>query len=700
MPNLNPNQRIYDVLQDIERGIYRLPNIQRGFEWQEDRICKLLDSVLHEYPIGAIMVWLPPEDIQKDIQTRSFVKDFDSAQDYLSSAVHPSQSESYLVLDGQQRLQSLYLAFFGTYDGRRAYFQIDYAPEPATDDDGPFEILTPVEANSRPELIQISEIVKLDYHTKSAFAEQRAAAVCTGVTDPQVRADKQALKRSIIMQNVDLFIESFNIRPALLIQEVGRRHHYDQVLEIFQRVNSGGMTLSKSDLMFCTLKLKIQDMEERFSEALQTVNQAGRYNFTRDFLIKASLVVFGQGAEYEVNKLKNDQFITQLRDGFEDLYHCLRHLISWLETTARINNARFIRSENALIPILDFMYHSGKHDQPEGVISRSLVQYLYMTFFTRLFSRGGDRTLNQLHSRVRQALQDNPSDFPIGVVRDYISRRMNVTWELAEHHFADDPELMLNIVDNGALQMSAHVDQKLERDHIFPRKILSERGLGDLADHLGNYRLVVMPINRRKRAQMPTLATDFYGRHDDGLEQLYEAAIGELSRETFQTFRDARAASIISAVNDFLQLDSEGSGAVPSTPQSAPAPQAGPPACPVAPPPSESSVVPPAAGGLDVDGLRIAYSNDSEIRLLLDHFGSRQRNQSVSPVDTLERTLEAVDTPMARHLIIDALRRLDTLRLGRFVPGRKGYPTRFEWRVKSLAAGAIARSDQAAEANP
>jgi hypothetical protein len=52
------------------------------------------------------------------------------------------------------------------------------------------------------------------------------------------------------------------MRPALLIQEVACRHNYDQVLEIFQRVNSGGMTLTKSDLMFCSLKLKVQDMED------------------------------------------------------------------------------------------------------------------------------------------------------------------------------------------------------------------------------------------------------------------------------------------------------------------------------------------------------------------------------------------------------------------------------------------------------
>ena len=100
------------------------------------------------------------------------------------------------------------------------------------------------------------------------------------------------------MQNVDLFIESFNMRPALFIQEVACRHDYDQVLEIFQ------------------------------------------------------------GAQYEVNKLKSDNFITALRNGLDDLYHCLRQLVAWLETTARIKNARFLRSDNALNPILDHMYHS------------------------------------------------------------------------------------------------------------------------------------------------------------------------------------------------------------------------------------------------------------------------------------------------------------------------------------------------------
>jgi hypothetical protein len=92
--------------------------------------------------------------------------------------------------------------------------------------------------------------------------------------------------------------------------------------------------------------------------------------------------------------------------------------------------------------------------------------------------------------------------------------------------------------------------------------------------------------------------------------------------------------------------------------------------------------------------LRAAYHAEPSVRLLIDHFGSRQRNQTVSPVDTLERALDAAGTPLTRNLVIEGLRRLDDLGVGRFIPGRKGHPTRFEWKVKSLQIRKFANGDQ------
>src|ERR1019366_6058918 len=132
--NMNPNQRIYDVVKDIEKK-YRLPSIQRGYEWDKQRILKLLDSIMNGYPIGAIMVWTPSDEIRKNIPSRAFVAYFDSKSGHLSDLPHEAEErDSYLVLDGQQRLQSLYLAFKGGYDRERVYMQVDYVP--GEDDDG------------------------------------------------------------------------------------------------------------------------------------------------------------------------------------------------------------------------------------------------------------------------------------------------------------------------------------------------------------------------------------------------------------------------------------------------------------------------------------------------------------------------------------------------------------------------------------
>jgi uncharacterized protein with ParB-like and HNH nuclease domain len=78
----------------IHRGVYRVPSIQRGYEWGQDRVTTLLDSIMSGYPIGAIMVWQPTDVIRKDIPTRRFISDYESNRDYLSDAPHPSDAEA------------------------------------------------------------------------------------------------------------------------------------------------------------------------------------------------------------------------------------------------------------------------------------------------------------------------------------------------------------------------------------------------------------------------------------------------------------------------------------------------------------------------------------------------------------------------------------------------------------------------------
>jgi len=99
--------------------------------------------------------------------------------------------------------------------------------------------------------------------------------------------------------------------------------------------------------------------------------------------------------------------------------------------------------------------------------------------------------------------------------------------------------------------------------------------------------------------------------------------------------------------------------------------------------------------GIDLEGLRAAYKEDISMRLIIDHFAGRERNQNETHIDRLETLLERGGATLSRSAIIRAFRRLDVLGLGRFIPGRKGHATRFEWYEKSLSIRDLARDESA-----
>lgn len=555
MPKFAPNQKIANILMDIHEGTFRIPNIQRGYEWDQQRVLKLLDSIMNGYPIGAIMIWQPGSNNADEIRTRPFIRDYNSQSDYLTAPPHPSEVEDpFFVLDGQQRLQSLYLSFYGSYNGRRVYLQVDHRPT-IEDENYRFEFLTPAEVRDKPWMVALAELAKLDFESEGEFVD----GILTKQPSPDAPLDVGE-RRKIVQYIVRRFEGCFKTNDALLFQIVPSKIDYDHVLEIFERVNSGGMVLSKSDLLFCTLKLQLARSEEEFSKILKFLNQGNRHQFSTDFLIKICLVVFDKGSKYEIAKLKDPRFVKDIEDNLIRLYGCLRQMYTWLEESARIKCARFLRSQSALIPIIYFMMASGNMDKPDGENAQLMIEYLHMAFIKRLYGRSADSIIDRLHTIIKAGIANDPGRFPIDGIRKLIMEKSGVDYKLIDNDFLANADLMLNIVDGGRLQQDPAnpqtdpKDLKLEIDHIFPRKVLAAKGLADVADHLGNYRLVVMYANRRKSSRMPDMATDFFGRKQAELEPLYQIALTELDRESFLAFRDARLRLIQQEVTTVLGL--------------------------------------------------------------------------------------------------------------------------------------------------
>ena len=121
---------IVSLLNQIKAEEVVLPAIQRDFVWPQGRVIRLLDSIMRGYPIGIALIW----ETFNDIQYRTFV------QDHRPGSLYTYRDNTLgrklrVVLDGQQRLQSLYMALYGTFGGKLLYFDV-LSPNPPKDTDG------------------------------------------------------------------------------------------------------------------------------------------------------------------------------------------------------------------------------------------------------------------------------------------------------------------------------------------------------------------------------------------------------------------------------------------------------------------------------------------------------------------------------------------------------------------------------------
>ncbi len=539
MGDLNPTQRVIDVVKSIDERKYQLPSIQRPFVWEEDQILRLLDSLMCSYPIGAVMAWKPSEKIK----CRPFIENYSSGIHALSQLPPPVEQRSYMILDGQQRLQSLYICFRGTYNGEKLYLKIDqYADKSESNLNYYFDFLNDAESLSNPAWVHVNELIRLRVRDIGHFVQERLSNAT-----PQIHA--------LAIEIIATFVQEFAMDQSILFQEVDEGLDYNHVLEVFERVNSGGTKLSKSDLLFSTVKLKIPDLEERFVRIVDNLNDNDRHNFNTDFVIKTAFVVFNKKAQYDFNKLRDETFLDVLANEFSHLEQIVVALRVWLDGKALIKAGRFLRSQLAIIPLIDYLVLNKKYFGPDdGEESIQMRQYLYMAFFTRLFSRAPDSVLDQLHDIIVNAHKTIPGKFPIQDIGAFISKREKKGTYSFRDEYLWDLDLALNIIDGGVLQIPKLRTWSLERDHIFPKHQLELRNIEKDVNSVGNLRLYGKSRNISKSDKMPDENTDFFGNKDEELKNIYLLACKNLTQDTFSAFVQKRRELIKIKVAEFLGM--------------------------------------------------------------------------------------------------------------------------------------------------
>ena len=200
------------------------------------------------------------------------------------------------------------------------------------------------------------------------------------------------------------------------------------------------------------------------------------------------------------------------------------------------------------------MLNNRRMGPAEGEESLRMRQYLYMAFFSRLFSRAPDSVLDQVHDIIVEAHKRAPGVFPIDELGAFMGRREKKGGYQFRDEYLWDLDLVLNIVDGGVLEIPRKRGWSLERDHIFPQNQLKIAGIEKDVHDVGNFRLLGKVRNISKSDTMPDADTEFFGKEDSGLRQIFDAARGNFTQENFSKFVERRRGLIRGKVAGFLGM--------------------------------------------------------------------------------------------------------------------------------------------------
>src|SRR6266567_2636571 len=293
---------IKEAVNNIHLKKYLLPAIQREVVWSTYQIERLFDSLMRDYPIGSFLFWLVEKKNAGNYQFYEFLRDYHQRdRSHNPKATVTGQDDIIGILDGQQRLTSLYLGLLGSYaykEPRKRWDNPLAFPKremylnlltPPKDEQGDlkcdFSFLTADEANHSDEdtywfkvgkILDIQEQAEVnDYLFEHGLLQRESA---------KARFANRALFKLWSVAHASPVINYFLEKDESL----------DKVLNIFIRVNSGGTVLSYSDLLLsiAAAQWKTRDAREEITTFVDQINRIGDgFNFDKDFVLKACLVM-------------------------------------------------------------------------------------------------------------------------------------------------------------------------------------------------------------------------------------------------------------------------------------------------------------------------------------------------------------------------------------------------------------------------
>lgn len=436
-----------------------LPNIQRPFVWSEGQIERLFDSIMRQYPISTLLVW----KTRSGIKHRKFIDNWKADLRLTDFYVPENTKVKKLVLDGQQRLQSLFIGLKGSYEGKELYFDVLSGDLVAPEDIRyRFRFLEP--AQVKWPWIKFKDIVfsgltpgrltgELARHSPESLGDQWRERLNENIERARMEFSQD---ENIAYQELDSLDEPEAYQEA-------------DVVEIFIRANAGGTKLGKSDLLFSLLTSTWDDADLEMEDLLDDLNKTG-YAFDRDFVLKTCLTLLGKGASYEVNKFRDGKTKEQIIERWIQIADAIRDVKDFVHGKTFIRHDKALTSYLTLIPLIYFRYHF----PDKWPTATHLDEYLLRTLVAGAFSGNPDNLIDKCVRTIQEQHDFQIHELFGAILADGRSLEVTPAMILGQHYWKREIHLYFNLWYSRFDYQPAFINNTPQIDHIFPQALLKK----------------------------------------------------------------------------------------------------------------------------------------------------------------------------------------------------------------------------------
>ena len=534
----NRSQTYGELFIGIDKGSIKIPKFQREFVWNKDQTAALIDSLIKGFPIGAFTYWETTDELRH-------VKDIGNHQLPSVRKGHPV----FYVLDGQQRITSLYAVKKGVVYSRERESSVDYR--------------------------EISIDLSLDPESDDpvVFASPPYRAPCISVHDllnkrmvkifRKYQDDKEREKIEIYKSR----LESYSF-PLVVI---GQQYPIDIATEVFTRINTGGTELHLFEIMVAKTYSEDRDFDlaDEYSQLMSGGAQDDKclahvHYDTIDSATVLRCVALHLGSDtrrQEILRLDKDEFI----DAWPEVKKGIFSAVTFFRQTLRIPVSRLLPYSALLVPLVYFFI---RQRRPNAEQKRMLKEYFWWASLSKRFSGAVDTSLAADRRRMDSILKAKAPSYRGEAIdfseEDLIDQEFSTgeAWCKAilclycyfrPRSFDSDEEVT---IDNSWLQ---RIDSK-NYHHFFPRQYLKSKHVEDWhANSVLNITIVDDYLNKNRiRTKSPSTYMATFAKENANIDQTMQShLIGNLQKsgvwdDDYNKFLKRRAKKVLAELRKRL----------------------------------------------------------------------------------------------------------------------------------------------------